>query len=159
MQEHGRIVCVMNPRQGVSQRSGQSWYSRDYVLLIDGRYERRVAFSIWGAEQNQRANLQLGEYVTIHAEVEAHEYEGNWYNEVRCYDVEKNGQSVIRGAVLNQPAQTAQPTNFGAQTAVPGVPPTAQTNHPTNYGAQTAVPGVPPTNYPPQPGYPAQPPY
>lgn len=134
MQEHGRIICVMQPRTGASQRTGEQWFSQDYVILIDGRYERRVAFSIWGLENNRRANLQLGEYVTIHCEVEAHEYEGRWFNEVRCYDVEKNGQSVIRGSVRSGAAQIVGAT---APAAAPAAAPTAN--------QMPGVPPVPPT--------------
>lgn len=116
MLEHGKIIAVLNPQQGISPRSGQPWYSQSYVLEIDGRYTRRVAFSLWGLEVNQRANLQVGKIVDVLAEVEAHEYQGKWFNEVRAYDIQVGGQSIIRGNfVPTQPQPAAQNVGYQPQ--------------------------------------------
>lgn len=122
MEEHGRIICVCQPQTGTSQRTGQPWMSQDYVMHIDGRYERDVYFSLWGADRINRANLQVGEYITMKGEVEAHEYQGRWYNEIRCYDVLKYGRSVFM--------QGYQPTNQPTNQPTPQVPPTAPTHAP-----------------------------
>lgn len=175
MQEHGKIIAVLAPQQGVSQRSGQPWYSQSYVLEIDGRYTRRVAFSLWGLEANQKANLQIGSIVDVFCEVEAHEFQGKWFNEVRCYDVMRNGQSMIRGNYVPAQPQQAQPIYTNQQpaniptapTGYPDMGPMAQqqmayNNQPTSQPMPT--PQVPPIN--PRPydanvpaGLPAQAPY
>lgn len=140
----------MQKRQGVSQRSGEMWESQSYVLEIDGRYTRRVLFEIFGSSAIARANLQVGDFVTMMGEVEAHEYQGRWYNQIRCYDIIKNGQSVLRNVSPAQSAQynapqTAQPTpqNYApAPQFAPGTPYQAQAFPGTNYPA----PEVPPTS-------------
>lgn len=147
MQEHGRIICVMQKRQGVSQRSGEMWESQSYVLEIDGRYTRRVLFEIFGSSAIARANLQVGDFVTMMGEVEAHEYQGRWYNQIRCYDVIKNGQSVMRNVPPTQSAQYNAPqTTQQAQPIAPG------SYQPTPaYAPQTAQPT--PQNYAPAPQF------
>lgn len=157
MLEHGKIIAVLNPQQGISPRSGQPWYSQSYVLEIDGRYTRRVAFSLWGLEANQRANLQVGKIVDVLAEVEAHEYQGKWFNEVRAYDIQINGQSIIRGnfmpaqpqpsaqnVVYQQQAVQAQPAQYPSDMG-----PMAQQQMQQSaqaYGQQLPAPQVPPVN-------------
>lgn len=147
MQEHGRIICVMQKRQGVSQRSGEMWESQSYVLEIDGRYTRRVLFDIFGSSAIARANLQVGDFITMLGEVEAHEYQGRWYNEVRCYDIIKNGQSVMRNVPSTQSAQPIAPqTTQQTQSIAPGsYQPTPQ------FAPQTSKPT--PQNYAPTPQF------
>lgn len=162
MQEHGKIIAVLAPQQGVSQRSGQPWYSQSYVLEVDGRYTRRVAFSLWGLEANQKANLQIGSIVDVFCEVEAHEFQGKWFNEVRCYDVMRNGQSMIRGNYVPAQPQQAQPIYTNQQPVNYPSPqncqcdmgPMAQAqmasmNQPT--GQYMPTPQVPPINQRPYP--------
>lgn len=167
MQEHGKVIAVLNPQTGTSPRTGQPWYSQSYVLEIDGRYTRRVAFSLWGLEPNERAALQVGQIIDVFAEVEAHEFQGRWYNEIRAYDIHKNGQSVLRPSY---PAYNAQPA-----VAQAGARPAVQSSQPAYYqgAAPTAgapqqypTPGVPPVVYPsndypaaPAPGVPGAAPY
>lgn len=157
MQEHGKVIAVLNPQTGTSPRTGQPWYSQSYVIEIDGRYTRRVSFSLWGLEANQRAALQIGQIIDVLAEVEAHEFQGRWYNEIRAYDILKNGQSVLRTAY---PAYNAQPagaqatgqpavaSSYPAYNQVPAQPAPAVAQYPN--------PGVPPVAYPPN-DYPATP--
>lgn len=107
MEEHGRIVQVMAIRQGTSQRTGEMWQAQDFLLEIDGRYSRKVRFSLWGVEKVSKACLKVGDYVTVKAEVEAHETKGEWYNDIRVYDIERFGRSVLRES-SSQPVNQCQ---------------------------------------------------
>lgn len=107
MEFHGKVICVLPARVGQSTRTGEQWMSQDFVLEADGQYIRRGKFSLWGADRIKAANLQLGEYVTAKFELEAHEYNGQWFNDTRCYDIEANGISRIRGYQRQQQQQSA----------------------------------------------------
>lgn len=102
MEEHGKVIAILNAQTGTSTRTGNAWFSQSYVIEIDGRYTRKVAFNLWGRENNERAAIRLGEYITVLAEVEAHEFQGRWFNEVRAYDIQKGGRSVLRGEFVPQ---------------------------------------------------------
>lgn len=112
MEEHGKVIFISQTRSGISPRNGQPWASLDFVIEVDGRYMRRVAFGLFGADRIAAANLMLGEYITVKAEVEAHEHEGRWFNEIRAYAIIKNGINVLtqqnaqmQGNYNNYPAQ------------------------------------------------------
>lgn len=129
MEEHGKVVAIMPVQRGTSQRTGSQWASLEFVLEMDGRYPRRVVFHLFGEENINKADIRLGEYVTIKAEAEAHEVNGRWFNDIRVWDVVRNGQSILRvsqmQAMVQQASQQQQqsaPANQGQQYAPTGAP-------------------------------------
>ncbi len=47
MELTGRIIVVLEERSGVSQRSGNKWKVKEYVLEVPGQYPRRCVFSVF----------------------------------------------------------------------------------------------------------------
>ena len=92
MELTGRIIAVMEPRSGVSARSGNPWMTQDYVIEIPGQYPRRCLFNIFGEDRIKQFNIQNGEDITIQFDIDAREYNGRWFNDIRAYNV-------IRGQV------------------------------------------------------------
>lgn len=107
MESTGTIIAVMPAQSGVSQRTGNQWMSQEYVLEVPGQYPRKMVFRIFGEDRIRQFNIQQGEQnVTIQFDIDAHEYNGRWFNEVRAYNV-------IR-PYMGQPAPQAiapQPTS------------------------------------------------
>jgi hypothetical protein len=102
----GTIIQVMPAQSGVSQRSGNAWMSQEYVMEIPGQWPRHIVFRIFGEDRIKQFNVQQGEQnVTIQFDIDAHEYNGRWFNEVRCYNVLR---SVGQQPYGQQPVQ-AQP--------------------------------------------------
>lgn len=116
MDATGTITVVMPAQSGVSQRSGNAWMSQEYVLEIPGSYPKRMVFRIFGEDRIKQFNLRQGEQnVTIQFDIDAHEYNGRWFNEIRCYNVLRSvGQ------------QQAQPSAVSPQTSQSPFPPTQQ---------------------------------
>lgn len=118
----GTITVVMPAQSGVSQRSGNVWMSQEYVLEIPGSYPKRMVFRIFGEDRIKQFNIQQGEQnVTIQFDIDAHEYNGRWFNEVRCYNVLRSvGQQPYQqqaqpSAVSPQPSQSPFPPQVNAQ--------------------------------------------
>jgi hypothetical protein len=88
----GRIIAVLQAQSGVSARTGNSWMSQDYVIEVPGQYPRRCVFRIFGEDRIKQFNLQMNEDVTVQFDIDAHEYQGRWFNDVRAYNI-------IRGQV------------------------------------------------------------
>lgn len=87
MEQTGTIIAVMQAQGGTSQRTGNAWMKQEYVLEVPGQYPKKMAFSIFGEDRIKQFNLQQGEQqVTIQFDIDAHEHNGRWYNEVRCYN-------------------------------------------------------------------------
>lgn len=96
MELHGKIIAVMEPRQGVGQRTGVIWKSQDFVVETDERYPHKAKFNLYGAEVVDKAKLQVGMIVDVRFEVDAHEYNGTFINELRAWDIHNGGKSLIR---------------------------------------------------------------
>lgn len=92
----GRIIVVMPAQSGVSQRSGNSWMSQDYVLEVPGQYPRHMVFRVFGEDRIRQFNIQNGEDVTVQFDIDAHEYQGRWFNDIRAFNV-------LHGAAIPQP--------------------------------------------------------
>lgn len=112
MELTGRIIAVMAAQSGVSARTGNAWMSQEYVIEVPGQYPRKCVFRLFGEDRIKQFNIQQGEDLTIQFDIDAHEYNGRWFNEVRAYNV-------VRG-------QVAQPV-AGASAAAPFPPAGAAT--------------------------------
>lgn len=88
MELTGTIIAVMQAQSGVSQRTGNQWMSQEYVLEVPGQYPKKMVFRIFGEDRIRQFNIQQGEQnVTVQFDIDAHEYQGRWFNEVRAYNV------------------------------------------------------------------------
>lgn len=115
MELTGTIIAVMQAQSGVSQRTGNQWMSQEYVLEVPGQYPKKMVFRIFGEDRIKQFNLHQGEQnVTVQFDIDAHEYNGRWFNEVRAYNV-------IRPYV-GQPAQPAAPQPTSAAPFPPPQP-------------------------------------
>ena len=116
----GTITVVMPAQSGVSQRSGNAWMSQEYVMEIPGQWPRHIVFRIFGEDRIKQFNLRQGEQnVTIQFDIDAHEYNGRWFNEVRCYNVLR---SVGQQPAQAQPAAAPFPPQVNAQGQPAGQP-------------------------------------
>ena len=120
----GTIIQVMPAQSGVSQRSGNAWMSQEYVMEIPGQWPRHIVFRIFGEDRIKQFALRQGEQnVTIQFDIDAHEYNGRWFNEVRCYNVLRSvGQQAQPSAVSPQPSQSPFPPQVNAQSQPAGQP-------------------------------------
>lgn len=118
----GKIIAILPAQSGVSQRSGNAWMKQEYVLEIPGQWPRHVCFGVFGEDRIKQFNIQPGEEnITVQFDIDAREYQGRWFNEIRAYNV-------IRGTVgqqpyAGQPAYSAQQTAPAAQPLPPKDPP------------------------------------
>lgn len=109
MEFTGRIIKALEPRAGVSARTGNPWKMQDFVIEETmGQFPKRMVFNVFGEDNLNRFNIQEGQELTISFDVNAREYNGRWFNDIRAWNV--------------VPAAAAQPA---AQPAAP-FPPTAQ---------------------------------
>ena len=102
----GTIIAALTPAMGRSQRTGNPWMKQEYVIEVPGMYPRRCCFSLFGEDRIKQFALQVGEQnVTVQFDIEAHEHEGRWYNEIRAWNVIRAGQQPAGGAVAGAGAQ------------------------------------------------------
>lgn len=100
MEIEGKIIFVALPQSGVSQRG--SWMSQDYVIETEERYPRKMCFNIFGEDKIREANIQEGDKLKVHFDIDAREYQGKWYNSIRAWKVERPGQAYQQPAPMTQ---------------------------------------------------------
>ena len=108
MELTGKIIAVLEPRGGVSNRTGNAWKSQEFVIEVPGQYPRKCVFTVFGEDRLNQFNIQMGEELTVSFDIDAREYNGRWYNDVRAYNV-------TRGAA--PAAAVPQATPFPPQAA------------------------------------------
>ena len=107
----GTITVVMPAQSGTSSRTGNPWKSQEYVMEVPGQWPRHIVFRIFGEDRIKQFNIQQGEQnVTIQFDIDAHEYNGRWFNEIRCYNVLRSvGQQPNQQQPYGQQPAQAQP--------------------------------------------------
>lgn len=116
----GTITVVMPPQSGTSQRTGNTWMRQEYVMEIPGSYPKHMAFTIFGEDRIKQFNLHQGEQnITVQFDIDAHEYQGRWFNEIRAYNI-------IRPYVGQPAPQATVPAASPAGAASPFPPQPAQ---------------------------------
>ncbi|WP_028907894.1 DUF3127 domain-containing protein [Xylanibacter ruminicola] len=108
MELTGKIIAVMEARGGVSARTGNSWKTQEYVLEVPGQYPKRCVFNVFGEDRINQFNIQNGDELTIQFDIDAREYNGRWYNDVRAYNVIR-GQQPVAGAPVAAPSAATSP--------------------------------------------------
>lgn len=83
----GKVIAIMEARGGVSARTGNSWMTQEYVIEVPGQYPRKMVFSIFGEDRIKNFNIQAGEEITVQFDIDAREYNGRWYNDIRAYNI------------------------------------------------------------------------
>ena len=103
MEVSGKIIAVLPERSGVSARTGAEWRCASYVLETLEQYPRKMNFKVFGVDRIQQFNIQVGETMVVSFDIDAHEYQGRWFNSIRAWKVDRN----LRAAA--QPGAPAAP--------------------------------------------------
>lgn len=110
----GKIIHALEAKSGVSQRTGNPWMAKDYVLEIPGQYPRHFVFTVFGEEKIKQFALRQNEEVTVQFDVDANEYQGRWFNKVQAWNIIRANQQ--------QPVQQTSAAQYAATTQQPPQP-------------------------------------
>lgn len=112
MELQGKVIAVLPARSGVSARG--EWKSQSFVIETHDSFPRKMVFDVFGEERLTRFNIQLGQEVNVSFDIDAHEYNGRWFNNIRAFDVrlvDPNTVSAAPAAQAAAPAAPQQPAN------------------------------------------------
>lgn len=150
MELEGKISVVMPAASGVSQSTGNQWMSQEYVMAYywfpNQTNPSFIVLRAFGEDRIKQFNLQPNDEVRVRFHIEAHEYNGRWFNETRLDAVTFVGASAAKnpqpsagsGAAVAQP-QTQQDGDTGAAPA-PSAPTTGDA--PQGQGQSTGEGGA-----------------
>ena len=105
MELTGKVIAVMEARSGKSARTGNDWMTQEYVIEVPGQFPKRCIFSVFGEDRIKQFNIQNGEDITIQFDIDAREYNGRWFNDVRAYAVTRpqNQQPAMPNVSAGEP--------------------------------------------------------
>ena len=126
MELTGRIIAVLQANSGVSARTGNPWMSQEYVIEVPGQYPRKCVFRLFGEDRIKQFNIQNGEDLTIQFDIDAHEYQGRWFNEIRAYNVIRGQVAPVAGAPIPEAAPFPPQPNAAAAPFPPAQEPTGE---------------------------------
>jgi hypothetical protein len=111
MEIQGKVIAVLPVRSGVSARG--EWKSQTYVIETQEQYPKKMAFDVFGADRLAQFNIQSGEVINVSFDIDAHEYQGRYFNQIRAWNVTKVSQQAAQQAMASSAnaAGVANPTN------------------------------------------------
>ena len=138
MEITGILMRKLGERSGVSQRNGQPWKTAEFLVEIPGQYPHHVNFSVRDGQVGRIARFEsmVGKTVTVSFDIDAHEYEGRWYNELGAWGV----MEYVAGRQIPQTTVAPEPQQDGGSGAAPSAP------SPTTGEAPQAAPEPQPQN-------------
>ena len=133
MEVTGILVKQIAVREGVSQRNGNPWKIGEYLVEIPGQYPRHIAFRVSDGQVGRLARFDslIGKTVTVSFDIDAHEHEGRWFNEINAWGIMEYINTTQRAANM----QAAQAAN-GQQSTAPFPPQVDEQGNPVNDGGQ-----------------------
>ena len=77
------------------------------------QYPKKLAFDVFGADRLAQFNIHSGEVINVSFDIDAHEYQGRYFNQIRAWNVTKVSQQAAQQAMASSAnaAGVANPTN------------------------------------------------
>lgn len=114
MEITGKIIAVLPERTGMSSRTGTEWKSQEFVIETHDQFPRKCVFTVLGSDRLAQFAIQVGEELTVSFDIDAHEWNGRWFNDIRAWKVDR----VVAGAA---PVDGNAPIPAAADAPVPPV--------------------------------------
>lgn len=116
MEITGKVVAVLELQSGTSKK-GSEWKKRDFVIeTLDEKFPKKVCFTLFGDRAD--ACPSIDSVVNVAFDIDAHEYNGKWFNSVNAWKVEPASTATVQvaqQATNPSPAVTVQPAVTAAQ--------------------------------------------
>ena len=110
----------MDTRSRESARG--KWMSQGYVIETHDNFPRKMVFNIFGEDRIKQFNIQAGEEIVVSFDIDAHEYNGRWFNNIRAWNIQRVDAAAAQAA---SPAPAAAPQSAPAPGATSQPGPTA----------------------------------
>lgn len=129
MEIQGRIIAVLPLREGTSSKG--AWQSQEYVVETHDQYPKKLVFNVFGVDKINQFAIKQGEELKVSFDIDAHEYNGRWFNNIRVWSVQRVGNvsaQPIQGGTISKyqpepqqtkPQQQAAPQQQGQSDDLP----------------------------------------
>jgi hypothetical protein len=118
MEIKGRIIAAMERRSGTSSKG--AWVSQDFVVeTTDEQYAKKCLFNVFGEDKLNEYSIQVGDAVTVSFDINAREYNGKWYNDVRAWRVLNHSNEQRKTMAAPSVTAAPAPASIPPPTVVP----------------------------------------
>lgn len=110
MELQGKIIAVLPERSGTSARG--EWKAGSFVIETHDNYPKKMVFDVFGADRLAQFAIKPGEELLVSFDIDAHEYQGRWYNSIRAWNVQRMDAAAAAAAApvaASIPAAPAAP--------------------------------------------------
>ena len=114
MELQGKVIAVLPESSGVSARG--EWKTQDYVIETHDQYPRKMVFNVFGADRIAQFAIKAGEEITVSFDIDAHEYQGRWFNSIRAWNIQRIDAAASQAASPVPAADAQAPFPPAAQT-------------------------------------------
>lgn len=89
MEIRGILIQKLGESSGTSEKTGMQWRNAEFLVEIPGNYTRKINFKVRDGQHNliKRFEDLVGKVVDVSFEIDAHEHNGLWFNEVRAWGI------------------------------------------------------------------------
>ncbi len=119
MEISGKIIAVLEEKSGISEKTRNPWRCGQYVIETQEAYPKKMFFEVFGDANIDYFAIRKDEVLTVHFNVDAREYNGKWYNQIRAIKVER---PYAASGIPNPASQPVSSTAFQAPVAPSATP-------------------------------------
>lgn len=87
--EASGVILVELPATYGTTKSGKDWEKIDFIMETSEKYHSKLRFSMISFDGPIDDAPKVGDSIKLRFTVEAREYNGNWYNDVKAYSIQK----------------------------------------------------------------------
>lgn len=89
MELQGKVIFIAERRSGVSKTTGNPWMTQDYVIETHEQYPKKMMFNVFGEDKIKQFNIQMGEEINVFFDINAREYQGKYFNDIRAWRIDR----------------------------------------------------------------------
>ena len=111
-----KILSKLTVINGTSAR-GQ-WAKQDFIVEYpDGQYTEKACLQVFGVDRvKELENFQVGDKVKVSLKIQAREYNGKWYNDIRVWKITRVGEgNADDGYTSSRAPYAPEMQNFSAE--------------------------------------------
>lgn len=104
----GMVVKKLGESSGTSAKTGMPWKTAEFLVEVPGEYKRHINFRVRDWQYNLIARFEalIEKMATVSFNVDAHEHEGRWFNEINAWGIlEYKPEQITAGEAIEQAKQ------------------------------------------------------
>ncbi len=105
MDFEGKVLQISAPTSGTSARG--PWQRQEVLFEQPQEFSRKIVITFFNKPE-EVARLKVGETYTVSINIDAREYNGRWYNDIRAWRIQPKQQPVAEPPMPDLPPMEPQ---------------------------------------------------